>query len=381
MKKQLAIFLAAVLILLSGCGVAPQTPQGKSENDKPQSSQAATAGAESLSLYPAAANLPVGRELKLKATLSTSGADAAWASSDEAVATVDDGGKVIAKAPGECTVTVTSGSKSAQCVVLVEEDCRTVIFATKPLKGDGKTPPQSPEGGEPGEPPIELPPDVVDVDKIPQSDEFIWTLEFDDTFSTLVTNDDIPLIVDVTIYFKAEKQGGKTGIGSYTGTFSGDADLDREHFLKVMNEHPEIKGSGGKLTDYTETDEGLQGAAVTAEVTALDDTAYHEVMVGHIPAADRSITQQLPIPIADLFPGSMMALGEVSGMVTISGTMTMEAMGQSITAPFGAAESSAQPYTIIIYPSGDATLTFPLMERDGFNRNWVEGMLTKRPLV
>lgn len=380
MKKQIAILLVAVLLLLSGCGADTPAQQGKSENVKPQSSQEAPAGAETLSLYPAAANLPVGRELKLRASLSPVGADAAWSSSDEAVATVDDGGKVLAKTPGECTITVISGSKSAECAVLVEEDCRTVIFATKPLKGDGETPLQPPEGGESG-PPIELPPDVTDVDKIPQSDEFIWTLEFDDTFSTLVTNDDIPLIVDVAISFKAEKQGGKTGIGSYTGIFSGDADLDREHFLKVMNEHPEIKGSGGKLTDYTETDEGLHGVAVTAEVTALDDTAYHEVMVGHIPAADRSITQQLPIPIADLFPGSMMALGEVSGMVTISGTMTMEAMGQSITAPFGATESSAQPYAIIIYPSGDATLTFPLMERDGFDRNWVEGMLTKRPLM
>lgn len=113
----------------------------------------------------------------------------------------------------------------------------------------------------------------------------------------------------------------------------------------------------------------------------MDDAAYHEVMVGHIPEKDRSVTQQLPIPISDLFPGTMMALGEVDGMVTISGTMTMEAMGQSITAPFGAAKSDAQPYTIIIYPSGDATLTFPLMEKDGFDRNWVEGMLTKRPLV
>lgn len=378
MKKQLAILLAAVLVLLSGCGASPPAQQTETENGKPQSSQATTAGAETLSLYPAGANLPVGRELKLKATLSPAGAGAAWASSDEKVATVDDGGKVIAKAPGECTVTVTSGSKSAECAVLVEEDCRTVIFATKPVKGDGENPPEPPKGGEP---PIELPPNVTDVDKIPQSDEFIWTLEFDETFATLVTNDDIPLIVDVTMVFKAEKQGGKTGIGSYIGTFSGDADLDKEHFIKVMNENPEIKASGGELTDYTETDEGLQEAPVTVEVVAMDDAAYHEVMVGYTPATERSVTQQLPIPISDLFPGSMMALGEVSGMVTISGTMTMEAMGQSITAPFGGAKSDAQPYTICIYPSGDAVLTFPLMARDGFDRNWVEGMLTKRPLV
>lgn len=380
MKKQLAILLAAAaLLLLSGCGVSESKPLAALESTAQQSSQTADT-IESLSLYPAAANLPVGRELKLKATLSPADASAAWTSSDVAVATVDDNGKVTAKAPGECTVTAKSGDKSAECAVLVEEECRTVIFTTKPIKGDGETPPQPPEGSD-GETPIELPPEVMDVDKIPKSDEFIWTLSFDDGFSTTVTNDGITLIVDVKMKLIAEKQGGKTGLGSYTGTFCGDADLDREHFIKTMNENPEIKSSGGKLTDYTENDEGLQDAPITVDVTMLDDAAFHEVMVGHIPEKDRTITQQLPIPISDLFPGSMMALGEVSGMVTISGTMTMEAMGQSLTMPFGAARNDAQPYTICIYPSGDAVLTFPLMSRDGFGRNWVEGMLTKRPLA
>lgn len=382
MKRLLVILLAAALLLLSGCGAPSSGQQSASESDKVQTTNGQTAaGTESLSLYPAAANLPVGRELKLKATLSPADASAAWTSSDETVATVDNGGKVIAKAPGECTITVTSDSKNAECAVLVEEDCRTVIFATKPVKGEGENPPEPPKDGGEGEPPIELPPNVTDVDKIPETDEFIWTLSFDDGFSTTVTNDGITLIVDVKMKLIAEKQGGKTGLGSYTGTFCGDADLDREHFIKTMNENPEIKSSGGKLTDYTENDEGLQDAPITVDVTMLDDAAFHEVMVGHIPEEDRTITQHLPIPISDLFPGSMMALGEVSGMMTISGTMTMEAMGQSLTMPFGAARNDAQPYTICIYPSGDAVLTFPLMSRDGFGRNWVEGMLTKRPLA
>lgn len=378
MKKQFACLLAA-LMLLPGCGAISSQPQAVPENPKPQSSQAAAVAADSLSLYPAAANLPVGRELKLKATLSPAGANATWASSDEAVATVDEGGKVTAKAPGECTVTVASGGKSAECTVLVEEDCRTVIFATKPIKGDGENPPEPPQGGEPGETPIELPPEVIDVAHIPQADEFIWTLEFDETFTTLVTNDDIPLIVDVTIYFKAEKRGGKTAEGTYTGTFSGDADLDKENFIKVMNE--QMAGEGGKLTDYTETDEGLQNAQVTVEITPMDNEAYHEAEYSYIPPEERTGTLALPFPFTALLPGTLMALGEVSGMVTISGTMTMVAMGQTITAPFGAADNSAQPYTVRIYPSGDAVLTFPLMAKDGFDRNWVEGMLTKRPLV
>lgn len=379
MKKQIAIMLAAALLLLSGCGASPSQPQTTTESSKPQSSQATTAAAESLSLYPAAANLPVGRELKLKATLSPAGASAQWSSSDEAVATVDENGTVVAKAPGECTVTVASGGKSAECAVVVEEECRTVIFATKPIKGDGENPPEPPKDGGEGEPPIELPPEVTDVDKIPQSDEFVWTLEFDETFATLVTNDGIPLIVDVSIKLVAEKKGGKTGVGSYTGTFGGDADLDREHFIKTMNE--QMTGEGGKLTDYTENDEGFQNIPITVDVTMMDDAAYHEVRVGHVPQADRTVTQQLPLPISKILPGSLMALGEVSGMTTISGTMTMEAMGQSVTAPFGVTKNDVQTYTICVYPSGDAVLTFPLMDRDGFDRYWVDGTLTKRPLV
>lgn len=75
MKKQFACLLAA-LMLLPGCGAISSQPQAVPENPKPQSSQAAAVAADSLSLYPAAANLPVGRELKLKATLSPAGANA-----------------------------------------------------------------------------------------------------------------------------------------------------------------------------------------------------------------------------------------------------------------------------------------------------------------
>lgn len=379
MKRRIGMMLTLALLLLSGCGGSPSQPQTASESTEPQSSQTASAGADSLSLYPAAVNLPIGRELKLKAILAPAGAAASWTSSNEAVATVDEDGKVAAKAVGECIVTVESGEKSAECAVVVEEDCRTVIFSTKPIKSDGEEPPEpTKEGGE-GDTPIELPPDVTDVEQIPDSDEFIWTLEFDDTFSTLVTNDEIPLIADVTISFVVKKQGGKTGLGSYAGTVCCDADLDKEHFMKVINER--MANLGGNVTDYSENDEGLQKAPITVDVTMIDDAAYHEVLFGYIPEQERSVTQKLPIPISGLLPGSMMALGEVSGMITISGTMTVEAEGQSVTLPFGSTETSAQPYTICIYPSGSALLTFPLMARDGFARNWVEGMLTKCPLI
>ncbi len=374
MKRKLAGLLAA-LLLLAGCGKSAPVQQAEPKT----AGQASAEEAEALTLYPAAANLPIGRELKLKAEVSPTGAALSWESDNETVAAVDGNGRVTAKAPGECTVTVSCGNKAAKCAVLVKEDCSTVIFASKPVKGDGETPPEPPTGGEPGETPIELPPEIDDVSKIPGSDEYIWVLSFEDDYSTLVTNEDIPLIVDVKIRFKVEKRGGKAPTGTYTGSFSGDADIDRDNFIKVMNQ--QLAGEGGKLTDYTENDEGLREAPITAELTLIDDRAYHEVLLVNVPAGQRTVTQQLPIPYSDLLPGTMMSLGQVSGAITISGTMTMEAMGQTITAPFGAADNSEAAYAILIYPSGEALLTFPGMEASGFQRSWVEGMLTKRPLI
>ncbi len=210
--------------------------------------------------------------------------------------------------------------------------------------------------------------------------ESVWTLCFDETFETTVTNEGIPLTVEVSVSLTAEKQGGDTALGSYTGVFSGDADLDRDSFLKAMNESPEIRDSGGRLTDYTENDLGISQAALTLEVEPMDDDAYHQVLVGHIPEGERTATEQLPVPISSLFPDAMMALGEISGMLTISGTMTMEVAGSSFTLPFGTEAGAAQPFAVCIYPDGAARLTFPLMSRDGFARDWVEGTLTRQPL-
>ena len=67
-------------------------------------------------------------------------------------------------------------------------------------------------------------------------------------------------------------------------------------------------------------------------------------------------------------------------VLTISGTMTMEVEGSSFTLPFGTEAGAAQPFAVCIYPDGAARLTFPLMSRDGFARDWVEGTLTRQPL-
>lgn len=376
MKKWLFSF--AVLLALCSCSANPQPSHSQSAISE-QGSQASQLYAKSLSLYPAALNIMPGKELILKASPLPQNASVTWASDNTKIADIDQTGKLTAKAFGECVISITSGDKSAVCKVSVKDNCQTVIFASKPVKSEGKTPAQPTKEAK-AEIPIVLPPEISDVNKLPKTDEFLWCLEFDDSFSTLVNNGEIPLIVNVSISFKAEKQGGKTAFGSYNGFFSGDADLDKVHFIKTMNEQPDIKSSGGKLTDYTETDDGIVKSPITVEIIPMDDAAYNEANIGYVPKSERSVTEQLPIPISSIFPNSMMATGDISGITAISGTMTMNVMGQSVTAPFGNSKNESQPYTICIYPSGDAVLTFPFMQRDGFERNWVEGILTKRPL-
>lgn len=70
--------------------------------------------------------LKVGEVQVLKAVIKPADAtnrNVSWASGDEAIATVDENGKVTAKAEGQTTITVTTeeGGKTASCKVIVEK--------------------------------------------------------------------------------------------------------------------------------------------------------------------------------------------------------------------------------------------------------------------
>ena len=80
--------------------------------------EAKAVAVESVSLDKSELSLEVGEEATLTATVSPADAtdkEVSWSSSDPSVATVDDSGKVVAKAPGTTAVTVTTkdGAKSA----------------------------------------------------------------------------------------------------------------------------------------------------------------------------------------------------------------------------------------------------------------------------
>ena len=87
--------------------------------------EAKAVAVESVSLDKSELSLEVGEEATLTATVSPADAtdkEVSWSSSDPSVATVDDSGKVVAKAPGTTAVTVTTkdGAKSASCAVTVK---------------------------------------------------------------------------------------------------------------------------------------------------------------------------------------------------------------------------------------------------------------------
>lgn len=108
------IFLAGTLaLLLAGCGTSA-----------PEQTEALT----SIAAYPETMHLTVGSHEGIQVVLTPSDAseqELVWASSNKAVATVDEAGMVSALSQGTCTVTVASkaySTVSCHVEVIVGED-------------------------------------------------------------------------------------------------------------------------------------------------------------------------------------------------------------------------------------------------------------------
>lgn len=74
-----------------------------------------------ISLDETALNMNAGEEKQLTATVSPEGTAVTWSSDDEAVATVDQNGKVTAVEVGTANITAAANGKTATCAVTVEE--------------------------------------------------------------------------------------------------------------------------------------------------------------------------------------------------------------------------------------------------------------------
>ncbi len=134
----------AALLLLAGCGsvnITAQEAPAQSESQAP-----AAASTASIAAYPETMHLSAdGQD-----TVQVSGADARdliWASSDRAVAIVDESGKVTAQGPGNCTISIaskTDSSVSCHVEVTVEAPAAAAQQQTAPAQAATQTPAQAP---------------------------------------------------------------------------------------------------------------------------------------------------------------------------------------------------------------------------------------------
>ena len=392
MKKIILIVSAfAVLFALCSCG-------GKASADAPSSYGTASAGTgksaamqsvKSLTLYLGAVELPVGRELKLHAAAQPSDAKFTWKSSDESLLTVGEDGTVTAKAAGETTVTVTAGDKTASCSVRIVSEGPTLLWnGALPPENPPEPPVEPPTDGDAGkaegeeqEIPVEVPDDVITVEHIPEIDEFNWKIKIDRQYPTTVTNDGMTLDADMHIKLIVEKKGGKTPLGTYEGIFYGDGDLNREKFIAFMNE--QLAGTDAEFLDFQETDNAKE-VPITLTVEEMDNSAFHKVMYPNYnpETAAEGVTYENYhewIPFAH-FPGTLMAIGEISSPISITYTFTVRAGGVTITTPSSGSNEESVPYRLSIY--GDiASIHLPTVEKYGIAECYAKGKLTKTPII
>ena len=109
--KTRIFLIAAALLLLAGCGASGGTAQGSGNTDL-----------ESIAAYPETLNLSQGGRETVQVVLTPSDAekqDLIWASSNRAVATVDESGAVTGVASGKTTLTATVDGQTLHCTIRV----------------------------------------------------------------------------------------------------------------------------------------------------------------------------------------------------------------------------------------------------------------------
>ena len=138
MKQTLYRFVSLAMMLVMAAGLSVSCGPTESDPDPTPATVAVTG----VSLDKTSLDLIEGGTETLTATVSPDNATnkkVSWKSSDTAVATVDDNGKVTAVKAGSATITVTAdGGKTATCSVKVTEQAKIVITgntAKVPVQG------------------------------------------------------------------------------------------------------------------------------------------------------------------------------------------------------------------------------------------------------
>ena len=141
MKQTLYRFVSLAIMLVMAASLTVSC--GPTEPDPDPTP--ATVAVTGVSLDKTSLDLIEGGTETLTATVSPDNATnkkVSWKSSDTAVATVDDNGKVTAVKAGSATITVTAdGGKTATCSVKVTEQAKsgTLIFKVDANEGEART--------------------------------------------------------------------------------------------------------------------------------------------------------------------------------------------------------------------------------------------------
>nr|WP_320026424.1 leucine-rich repeat protein [uncultured Acetobacterium sp.] len=216
-----------------------------------------------VSVNPTTATVNIGATTQLAATVAPTDAtdkEVSWSSGNEAVATVDNTGKVTAKTIGTATITVTTTdvSKTADCAVTV-----TYNPVTK-LELDAVKVPFN------GETPVTA---ITD-------DQYTGTVSWKDGDSTPVATDekfDGTKAYTATITLDAKPSYGFTGSPAFTVTGADtvtqtiDSDKKSTTITAVYNAKDQFRITNGVLTAYS----GPGGVVtIPASVTAIGTSAF-----------------------------------------------------------------------------------------------------------
>lgn len=284
------------------------------------------ARASTITVYPAALELPVGTGLFLQVR-SASGAaitDLQWTSSNDHVAAVSQGGFVEALSVGETVVEAVQGedpSQRAVCRVVVTEAGKVLLYPKDiPLEpGDELAdPPANPPEEEDfdDEIPVEHDPELdIPVEHDPRIDEYTWWIRIHDTITQDLEGGDFPMKVVYTLDLNAVKVGGKTSRGTYDGGATLEVRVDTSEMVEGI-----MKQAGGIFLSFLVDIGGTYRGDVTIEVEDYDINTY----------TDFNTTPGQPaIPPLVRFKG--MALGEIelSGQ-TIAGGSSLDVSGVGI---------------------------------------------------
>lgn len=118
--KKLAIAVAVLAVAFVLVMAMAASGGGDKEKETPEAPDAPEEKVDSIRLDRYSAFIQAYEPIELRATTVPAGADVRWSSSDESVATVDEG-KVQFKKWGPCVITAEAGGCRAECLIIADD--------------------------------------------------------------------------------------------------------------------------------------------------------------------------------------------------------------------------------------------------------------------